>query len=179
MLDLEDKKWVSFQGGYGVKYDASILLKKLELTDDKEEIKQILNELFQELYHQHNVGLASYLALPHLIRIGIEKHIDCYEIPLLVASVEIQRKSDNPEILKEYKEEYEREIKGVIELINLNQDWDRNYTFCATAAIAAVNGQTDLAEIILQMDNEDLVEKFEFLLANYDELERIINDRQK
>ena len=76
----------------------------LAISNDKEEIKQILSELFQELYHQGDVGLASYFALPHLIRIGIEKHIDCYEIPLLVASVEIQRKSDNPEILNDYIE---------------------------------------------------------------------------
>ncbi|MEM6700718.1 MAG: hypothetical protein AAF599_20100, partial [Bacteroidota bacterium] len=114
MLDLEDEKWKSFHGGYGVIYDASILLKKLESANDKEEIKQMLNELFQELYHQGDVGLASYFALPHLIRIGIEKQIDRYEIPLLVASVEIQRSSDNPKILEDYKEEYEREIKSIV-----------------------------------------------------------------
>ncbi|MEM6700923.1 MAG: hypothetical protein AAF599_21145, partial [Bacteroidota bacterium] len=94
-------------------------------------------------------------------------------------SVEIQRSSDTPKIFEEYKEEYEQEIKSIVELVNLNREWDRNYTFCATAVIAAVNGQTDIAEILLKMDDEDLVEKFEFLLANYDEVESIINNRQK
>ncbi len=41
MLDLNDKEWKSLNGGYRMRYDASILLKELERTKDKVRIKEI------------------------------------------------------------------------------------------------------------------------------------------
>ena len=67
MLDINDPRWKTFRGGYGKKYDASTLLKLFEKSDDKETIKNILKDLWEELHHQGDVGLASYFSLPHLI----------------------------------------------------------------------------------------------------------------
>ena len=91
MIPLDDPRWAQFKGGYRAKYDASVPLKKLELTTDKEIYQVILEELFQELYHQGDVGMASYMAVPHLIRIEKEKQLGGWKILGLIASIEVGR----------------------------------------------------------------------------------------
>ena len=151
MLDLNCEKWKCLKGGYRINYDASILLKELENTQDENRIKKIMDELWENLHHQGDVGLASYFAIPHLIRIGIKNQIKGYDIPGIVAVVETQRHANNPKLPDEYLEEYKKEIKEITQLINQNQEneWERDYAVYATAAIAAVNGQVDLAKTIL------------------------------
>jgi len=181
MLNLNDEKWKFLDGGYRKRYDASILLKELETTKSEERVKAIMDEFWQELHHQGDVGLASYFSLPHLIRIGIKNQIRGYDILALVAVIEIQRHSNNPKLPVEYIEEYKKEIKEATRLVSQNQEqkWDSNYTVSATAAIAAVNGQIDLANIILEMIDEDIASKFEFLMENYDEIQELIKERRK
>ena len=176
MLDLNDHKWKTFEGGYKTPFDASVLLKELENSREDARTKEILKEFWQELHHQGDVGLASYLSLPHLIRIGIKNHIIGYDIPCLVAVIETQRHAGNPELPQEYLADYQNEIKEITRLISLNQKskWTRDFAVCATAAIAAVNGQIELAETILELTDEDLAAKMEFLIRKYDEIEKLM-----
>ncbi len=179
MLDLEDKKWKFLKGGYRTWYDASVLLKELEALPDEYRVKEIMEEFWQELHHQGDVDLASYFSLPHLIRIGIKNKIKGYDIPALVATIEIQRHSNNPSIPPEYLADYQREIKDITQLINQNQEkeWSRAYATSATAAIAAVNGQIELAKIIIEMNDTDLAEDFNFLMENYDDIKDFIDGK--
>ncbi|MEM1324500.1 MAG: hypothetical protein AAGI23_01025 [Bacteroidota bacterium] len=151
MTDLNDPIWKSLKGGYGELYNASVLLRELESTNDENRIKEIMNQLWSNLYHQGDVDLVSYFSLPHLIRIGIENKICTYDILGLVAAIEIARHSNNPDLPEEYLESYCEEIQKVTLLIcqHSERNWSKEYTVCATAAIAAVNGQIDLAETIL------------------------------
>jgi hypothetical protein len=178
MLDLNDKRWETFKGGYKVSYNASIPLKVLERTEDPARVEQILQEFWQELHHQGDVDVASYLALPHLIRIAKEKQLRNWDIPALVAVIEVQRHINNPPIPKEFQAEYEREIKDIIDVIKLNQDkkWDQLYATSATAAIAAVNGQIGLARVIIELEDEDLANKFEKFMERYDEFEEWLDE---
>ncbi|MEZ4685214.1 MAG: hypothetical protein R3B47_03870 [Bacteroidia bacterium] len=158
MLNLNDPKWKFFKGGYKIKYDASVRLQELENTDDENQINEILKEFWNELHHQGDVDLASYYSLPHLIRIGIKKKLKNWNIPALIAVIEIQRHRSNPPIPEEDREEYVKEIQKVIELVQINQGrkWDRTYSISALSAIAAVNGQIELAEVILELEDYDL-----------------------
>ena len=171
MLKLNDPKWKTLNGAYRHKYDASIRLKELQATNDKEVINNILKEFWVELHHQGNVDLASYFSLPHLIRIGIEKKLSNWDIPALVATIEVQRHGNNPPIPEDYKEEYETEIQKLIELIHINrsENWNRAYSLSALSGIAAVKGQLDLARIITELDDTDLEEKFNLFLYRYDD----------
>jgi len=171
MLKLNDPKWKTFNGGYRNKYDASIRLKELQATNDKDVINSILKEFWVELHHQGDVDLASYFSLPHLIRIGIEKKLCNWDIPALVATIEVQRHENNPPIPEDYEEEYEIEIQRLIELVQINQreNWNRTYCISALSGIAAVKGQIDLARIIMELDDTDLGEKFNLFLYKYDD----------
>ena len=80
------KDWSSLEGGYRVPYDPSDCLLKL-LAGDPE---GALNELYENLHHQGDVGTASYASVPTLVECG------CLD---LVAIIEIARlQNPNPDI---------------------------------------------------------------------------------
>jgi hypothetical protein len=167
MLPLSDNKWKEFEGGYKVPYDASILLRKLENESNPEIQHEILGKLFNELHHQGDVGIASYLSVPHLIRIGLERKITDWRIPGLVVTIEIARHGNNPSIPKEYEASYFEMLNKITELTLLNNNWDRTYTVCALSAIAVSKGQIDMATVIGEFEDTDLTEKFDEFMKNY------------
>ncbi len=167
MLPLTDSKWKDLEGGYKTKYDASVPLQKLEKESDLNIQAEILDELFEELHHQGDIGIASYLSLPHLIRIGIHRKITNYRIIALIATIEIARHSSNLSIPKEYENSYFEMLKKVTDLVAVNSNWDRSYTCCALSAIAASKGQIDMAKVILELEDADLTQKFDEFLENY------------
>ncbi|RDC63714.1 hypothetical protein [Adhaeribacter pallidiroseus] len=168
MLDLNDEKWKDLEGGYKIPYDASVPLLRLEQSSNAQEQENILDELFEELYHQGDVGVASYLSVSHLVRIGIHKKIGTWRVLGLISTIEIARHSDkNPELPSEYKKEYFEWLSKVDDLAKVNANWDRTYTSCALSAIAASKRQIDLAEVILELEDTDLAERFSEFLENY------------
>lgn len=168
MISLSDKIWKTLEGGYKIPYDASVPLLKLESSSSILEQEEILDELYEELHHQGDVGIASYLSVPHLIRIGIEKSFSNWRVLGLIAIIEIERHSKhNPELPKEYQKEYSMMLNRVYELAGINKNWDRTYASCALSAIAASKGQIDMARVILELEDEDLSEKFNEFLENY------------
>ncbi len=66
MMLLSDQRWKDFDGGYRVKYDASIPLSRLK--NGIGDLDSIWSELWQNLHHQGDVGIASYAAIPHIAR---------------------------------------------------------------------------------------------------------------
>lgn len=169
MLSLTDIRWQDFTSGYQLKYDASLSLKQLEAASSGNEVVQILDELWNELHHQGDVGTASYLAVPQLVRIGIEKRLTDWRLIGLIALIEIQRHESQIAIPQQYKAEYFSALQQIEELIavNTNLPWDRKYTSCALAALAASKGQIDMAKVIQELSDPDLTEKFDEFLDNY------------
>jgi hypothetical protein len=166
MIELNDKRWKELEGGYRTPYDASIPLRKLEKASTSEEIDSIFKELWEELHHQGDVGLASYFAVPHLIRIAKEKKIIDYNIFGLIATIEIERHKDNPKLPEEFESSYLHSLKVELpELIKLSltNHWDSDLTITVLSAIAVSKGQLKIAEAITKMD-EDVVAEF---LANF------------
>lgn len=169
MLALDDPQWQQFDGVYQIKYDASQPLKRLEAATTSEEIVKVLDELWQELHHQGDIGLASCMAVPHLIRIGIQKRITGWRLLGLVATIELQRHKYALAIPSDYQQAYFASIQDIPQLISINlaTHWDRTFACCALAALAASKGQYDMAEIILEFEDDDLTKKFDEFLEQY------------
>ena len=164
MIELNDKRWKKFEGGYRTPYDASVPLKKLEQSTTSQEIDLIFKELWEELHHQGDVGLASYFAVPHLIRIAKEKKIINYNIFGLITTIEIERHKNNPPLPEEFESSYLQSLKVELpELIKLSitNDWDSDLTITILSALAVSKGQTKLAEAITKMDDDVLTEFLE------------------
>jgi hypothetical protein len=97
MLELDSEKWRTFEGGYRILYDASVPLRKLESCSVPDE--KIIQELWNELHHQGDVGVASYAALPVLYRIFRERNWIDFNLPAIAAIIERSREErNNPEV---------------------------------------------------------------------------------
>lgn len=167
MISLDDNKWKKLEGGYRIQYDASVPLKRLEQATTDEETESVFTELWDELHHQGDVGLASYYAVPHLIRIAKEKNLYNWNVFGLVATIEIARYSNNPKLPEELKPAYLHAIqKELPELITkgITGKWNTTMTAAALSAMAVSKGHIEMADAILKMEDESLVKEF---LENY------------
>lgn len=122
MIPLDDSRWEQLDGGYRIPYNAAVPLKKLHLANTDEEFDSIFKELWNELHHQGDVGLASYFAVPHIIRIAKEKELINQNVFSLIASIEVHRHKNNPVIPEEFEQDYLNSIqKELPELIKKNE----------------------------------------------------------
>lgn len=163
MIELNYSKWKEFEGGYRIPYDASVPLKKLEQAVSEQEIAAIFSELWNELHHQGDVGLASYFSVPHIIRIAKEKKLFNWNVFGLVATIEIERHRDNPKLPKEYENAYVHSIqKELPELIKevVADSWDTSLTAAVLSALAVSKGHIEMADAILKMEDESLLNEF-------------------
>ena len=161
-MTLEDKLWKNLQGGYGTNYDASIPLKQLEGATDKAKIGKILEELWDELHHQGDVGLASYLAVPQLVRIGRDKGLFDWNLLGLCSVIEQQRHlGNNPPLPTEFKNYYENGLARLKQFIisNITRELDKETLRTALSALATCTGQIKLGKAILELD-DDVLEEF-------------------
>jgi hypothetical protein len=166
-LQLSDAKWKELEGGYkGEIYDASAALKQLEQAETLEAANLVYQELWNELHHQGDVGLASYYALPHLVRIAKQTHLVDHNVLSLVTVIELQRPKNNPKLPKALSAEYYAAIRDLEELakISMKQDWDLGSAVSALSAIALAKNQVKLANLILNLDSEEEIDE---LLKNY------------
>ncbi len=157
-MTLDDPIWSNLEGGYREKYDASIALKKLELVTDKIEISDIISELWNELHHQGDVGLVSYIALPQIIRIARQK--DLFDANLLGLCIVIEQQrilGSNPPIPNEFEMYYQQGLDELYHylLSYLKRDLDTSSFVYAIAALATCKGHTKLGKAIMEMSDTD------------------------
>jgi len=163
MLDLTDVRWKELEGGYkGTLYDASEALRQLEKAYTIEAVNSIYKELWNELHHQGDVGLASYYAVPHLVRIATNNQLVDYNVLALVSLIEIQRHKNNPSLPRALGPQYHQAILGLegLAITAMKQDWDLNIATSALAAIALAKNQIKLSNAILNLDDEDVIDAF-------------------
>lgn len=162
-LSLNDPRWAELEGDYhGTTYDASIALRKLEQADSLEEVCEIYQELWNELHHQGDVGVASYYAVPHMIRTAKEKGLINWDVLGLVSIIEIQRRKKNPVIPSALYPAYSNAISELLELatLMLAQNWDSGTASAVLTAIAVAKGHIKLGNAIQNLDDEDVIDEF-------------------
>lgn len=162
-MELTDKIWQDLEGGYKIPYDVSIPLKELEQTDDAVIINKIWGELWENLHHQGDVGLASYLAVPQLARIGKAKQLFDWNLLGLCSVIEQQRHlGDNPALPSEFLDYYNsglQELKQFV-LANLNNELDDTTYTIALGTLATCAGRTELGKAIMELDDESIRDEF-------------------
>ncbi len=148
MIELEDEIWKTFEGGYRVIYDASILLKKLVQTDDPKVTEEIVNEFWNELHHQGDVGIASYMALPYLVDFALRKNYSNWKLIGLCAVIEQQRVlGANPALPDEYASFYFKSLSDLRKylLATLDKKLSRENYQVAVSMICACDEFHDLS----------------------------------
>jgi hypothetical protein len=161
MIELSDKIWKTLEGGYGIPYDPSKILRKLADSAFTDDVQHIFDELWENLYHQGDVGTASYLAVTALISICIGKRsFDWNYIGLCVTIENARLRGDNPELPQEYDDLYFGSItKFETYLIsNFKSITDKESQRLVLSLLATVNGQPDLGHAIQKLDEDILTE---------------------
>lgn len=158
MLSLSDPRWETMTAGYKVPFDPRPLLQKLETGQNS---AKTWEELWTELYHQVDLGDASFAAIPHLVRIcGKRKTID-WNTYAIVTIIEVAcGKGVNPDVPKWLKEDYFRAIqklaqKGTKEILRTdNADEIR----AILSVIAIAKGLRIIGRILVNYSEEELLE---------------------
>jgi hypothetical protein len=111
MLSLTDTAWRQFEGGYRAPYDASKALARMERGDS------VWDELWNELHHQGDVGVASYAAIPQIVRISQTRRGTDWNLYALAATIEIERhRKNNPPLPDWLDPSYTAAWEGLVNL---------------------------------------------------------------
>jgi hypothetical protein len=158
MLSLSDPTWKKLRGGFQVLYDVSDVLLRLEKGED------VWDELWRELYHQGNIGEASYAAVPHLFRIVARLPQRGANFYSLISTIEVARhRKSNPPLPDWLSESY---IKAWNDLLELAVDDLRKVNSPLTVrsilgAIALAKGDLKLGALISTSDDSEISEILE------------------
>lgn len=130
-------------GGYGIPYNPEPAIKKLSTAHD-----DAISELWENLYHQGDVGLSSYAAVPALVQAG--------ELSL-VAAIEVARNSEsNPDLPENIKTEYELALKQALSSKPKDEEQLLGYYIIH----ASINGQVRLAKALHLVDIEEILNEY-------------------
>lgn len=162
-MKLTDKFWAKLDGGYRKTYDVSVPLIKMEQSNDPAVHAAIWEELWENLHHQGDVGLASYMAIPQLVRITKEKGLVDWNLFGLCSLIEQHRHDDgNPDLPDAAQNYYQSGLTELNELAleTLKTDQEDAVFTTALAAIATCSGRVHLGKALIQLEDEDVLEEF-------------------
>lgn len=93
-MELDDPRWLELDGGYRVRYDPRPAINRVCDGD-----ANAWHELWEELHHQGDVGVASYAAVSILVAMAPSEFWRDWNLYALASTVEEARCSDkNPEV---------------------------------------------------------------------------------
>jgi hypothetical protein len=160
MLALESAEWQELGHAYGPASDIPDLLRRLaQDTGPKTGFQEEpWHSLWSSLCHQGDVYAASYAAIPHIVDIALGTTLQMdLSFFLLPTCVEIARaKGRGPGIPPALELAYRRALRRLLEcaIRHTREDWDNVTAVLAMAAMAAAKGRTELAEAMIELDDD-------------------------
>jgi hypothetical protein len=154
-MNLDDPQWSRLLGGYRVPYDPRKALLALERSDETD---GAWKELWTELYHQGDVGEASYAAVPHLVRIQAARGAADWNTYALVAAIEIARRiGHNPELPGNLRDAYQAAWRELVKLGLHDLESAENPTLVTSilGVIAIGKGQFTLGQLAVDFDESE------------------------
>jgi hypothetical protein len=128
----------------------------------------VWDELWNELHHQGDVGVASYAAVPQLVRIaGGAAHRD-WNFYGLIATIEVERhRKGNPAIPSWLKADYDSALAtaSAFALADMGLKTDSATTQAILSVLALAKGELKLGAMLSGLDASELDEWLEEQLA--------------
>jgi hypothetical protein len=162
MLSLDDEKWKELHGGYRLPYDVSVALRSMQDGID------VWDELWNELYHQGDVDIASYAAVPQLVRIASGDTNRDWNFYGLMATIEVARhRKGNPAIPPWLKADYENAWTraSALALADIDSRIDSGTTCSILGVLALAKGELKLGAMLSGLDESEMDEWLEERLA--------------
>jgi hypothetical protein len=156
MFPLDDARWLTMDGGYRLPYDPRQALERLDRGD-----QTAWDELWNELHHQGDVGVASYAAIPHILRIHVRRDVVDWQTYLMMGVVELCREeNENPPIPPWLEAGYASAWKDAlgVALRDLSRTDDETAVRVILGFIAMAKQSRLLGELLLTFDASELKE---------------------
>jgi GAF domain-containing protein len=160
MANPEDERWAELEGGYRQPYDPRRAIAKL----DSPEGAAAWKELWGHLYHQSDVGVASYAAVPLLVRQHTQLLDGNWQTYALAGSIELARTlGQNPPLPEWLESEYQSALAelGSLALVELEQARTDEQVGSMLGIVALSKGNRARAELLLELTNDELAEMIE------------------
>lgn len=165
LLSLEDVRWGELQHAYGAAQDIPDLLRQLAAAPGPKADwrAEPWFTLWSSLCHQDDVYPASYAAVPHLVRIAIEapRPVD-FSFLLLPACIELARAAGRGPAVPDFlAAAYAHALAALPDAVSAHrhEPWDEAMLKSASAALAVAKGHPRVAEMLVNLDDED-IERF-------------------
>ena len=158
MIDLDDPRWRTLQGGYRIAYDPTPVLRRLatDWTDST-----AWAQLWNELHHQGTVGEASYAAIPALVATAPRPLDGDWNLFALATTIETERHHrENPPLPAWLAPAYVESWRRLLDfaLSELRTAVDPLVVRSALAVVALARGQVRLGALIGNLDESELEE---------------------
>ena len=161
MLEFNDPRWSELEGPCRTLFDPRPLLQRLESCRDTQ---AVWSELWDGLRHQGDVGVASYAAIPHLVRIHQARGIPDSNTYALVGAIELDRAfEDNPEVPGWLRDSYSHAWVALpgLALHDLALSDDKTLVRSALAVLAIARGLEPEGDLLLRYSGEEIAEMVE------------------
>jgi hypothetical protein len=158
MLGFEDERWKELEAGYRVPIDLRPLLQRLESARD---VEGSWHEFWQELYHQGDVGVGSFVAVPHLVRIHRIRGTSDWNTYAIAAAVELARANrGNPDVPVWAREAYDQALRDLarIGLEQLPAAEDRETVRSILGLLAVVYGARTYGRVLVEFTEDEVLE---------------------
>lgn len=158
MLSFDDKRWEDLKAGYRIPVDLRPLLRDLEAGADPESTWE---QIWQELYHQGDVGEGSFVAVPHLVRIHRVRGVVDWNTYGITAAVELVRGvHGNPDVPKWARESYDDALRelGRLGLEQLPRAQEKETVRSILALLAIVHGCRTHGRILAEFGEDEVLE---------------------
>ena len=153
LLSLDDPLWPTLEGGYRMPCDASLPLKALQAGEDA------WQELWEELHHQGDIGVASYAAVPQLVQICGEAAQRGDDFYALIALIEIERhRRHNPPLPAWLEESYRSAWTQLAHIAarDLQGSTSHSVQRAILAVLALATGNLGLGAMLIHMDSSEV-----------------------
>lgn len=150
-------------------YDASDALKRLEAgEDDKAVLDAIWDELWENLHHQGDVDIASYAAVPQIVRICIQRgSMDSNAFGIVATIEECRLFGENPPLPDWLETDYQIAIKelALFGAQKFSEEWSAGLTSAFLSVAAFAKELPNTGRILNELGEEEINEAYEALFG--------------
>lgn len=161
MLSFDDPRWENLEAGYRTICDLRPFLRQLETASNPQ---PAWDALWEEMYHQGDVGPGSYVAVPHIVRIHQMRGKIDWNTYALVASVEAARVfRDNPDVPEWARSAYDSALRELARtgLVELPRAASVEAVRSILAVLALVYGARTYGRLLIEYSEDELAEFLE------------------
>lgn len=163
VLALDDPRWGDLR--HGPSDDIPAMLRQVAAAPGPKGDSQAEPwfTLWSSLCHQDDVYPASYAAVPHFVRIATEASGPVeFSLLLLPAAIELSRAAGRGPTVPDFlAAAYDEALAALPDAMaaHRHEPWDEAMLLSASAALAVAKGYLRIAEMLVNLDGED-IERF-------------------